>query len=437
MNRHKRRVIGALSMALIAVVLVAGIYSKSNDSTALLTRSVPGALEASGVITAEEVAVASLYGGRIASIAVDEGDAVVVGQELAVLDTTLLDAQIEIAQAQLAVAEAALKQMEAGARPGAIRMARARLAQAKAGYDAALQALADAQQLRDNPQELEMQVAVSEIQVEAAQHRLEQTVALKDAAEVAKNVAEYTAEQIQHWPYPVPPPEMPKELQLAPYDWWQAWAGINAASASLEDAKARLAYWRGMLANPLQLEAQVAAAQAAVAEAQATVDLAQAQLDAYEAGATEEQLATMRARVEQAQAALDALLAQRQEMAIYAPISGIVLSKAVHIGEVVAPGGKMFSLADLTRVKLTVYVAENRLGEVALNQKVLVSVDAYPGRIFEGQVVRIADRAQFTPRNVATKEERVNTVYGVEISLSNEDGLLKPGMAADATFEKR
>ncbi|MBC7260541.1 MAG: efflux RND transporter periplasmic adaptor subunit, partial [Chloroflexi bacterium] len=329
------------------------------------------------------------------------------------------------------------KQIEAGVRPGTIAIAKARLAQAKAGYEAALQALADAQGLRDEPQELEMQVAISEVRVEAAQYRLEQAAALKDAAEVAKNLAEYTEDQIRNWPYPVPPPKMPQELQLAPYDWWQAWAGVNAASASLEDAKALLAYWRSVLANPIQWEAQVVTAQAAVKEAQAAVELAQAQLDAYEAGATEEQLAAARARVEQAQAALDALLTQRSEIVIRAPSSGVVLSRAVHIGEVVAPGGKILGLADLAQVKLTVYVTENRLGEVALNQKVTVRVDAYPGRTFEGRVVRIADQAQFTPRNVATKEERVNTVYAVEISLPNEEGLLKPGMAADAMFGER
>ena len=434
MKQRRGRLMGGLVIALMAVLAIAAAWNRAGLSTTWLTRSVPEALEASGVISVEEVAVSSLYGGRIASIAVDEGDVVVKGQVLVTLDTSLLDGQIEVARAQLAVAQAALEQMEAGARPGAIEVAKARLAQAKAGYEAASQALADAKALRDHPQELEMQVAISEIQVEIAQHRLEQAVALKDAAEVAKNVMEYSEDQIRNWKYPIPPPEIPQELRLSPYDWWQAWAGVNAASASLEDAKARLAYWRGLLANPLQLEAQVAAAQAAVTEVLAAVDLAQAQLDAYEAGATEEQLAAGRARVEQAQAALDALLAQRKEMTLVAPMDGVVLSRAVHAGEVVAAGGKVLALGDLAQVKLTVYVAENRLGEVALDQKVQVSVDAYPGRIFEGRVMRIADQAQFTPRNVATKEERVNTVYAVEILLPNEGGLLKPGMTADVRF---
>lgn len=436
MKQQKGKLLGLLVIALMTSFLIAVLRNSANENTAWLLRPMSDVLEASGVITAEEVVISSLYGGRIASIAVTEGDRVFAGQELVVLDTSLLDGQIEVARAQLAVAEAVLKQLEAGVRPGAINVAKARLAQAKMAYQAALQALADAQTLRIEAQELRMQVAVNEVQVEAAQHRLEQAVALKDAAEVAKSLAEYTADTMRNWMYPVPLPQMPQELQLASYDWWQAWVGVNAASAGLEEAKARLAYWRNLLANPLPLEAQVTTAQAAVSETLAAVDLAQAQLDAYQAGATEEQLSAARARVEQAQAVLDALLTQRQEMVIRAPMNGVVLSCAVHIGEVVAPGAKMLTIADVTQMELTVYVAENRLGEVSVGQKVWISVDAYPGRTFEGHVVHVADRAQYTPRNVATKEERVNTVYAVEISVPNGEGLLKPGMAADARFEK-
>ena len=98
------------------------------------------------------------------------------------------------------------------------------------------------------------------------------------------------------------------------------------------------------------------------------------------------------------------------------------------------PGGMLLSLADLSKLYITVYVSENRLGQVALGEMVLLSVDSYPERTFEGKIVHIADRAQYTPINVSTKEERVNTVYGVKISVPNPDGLLKPGMPGDVVF---
>jgi len=432
-EKRGRRLVGLL----ILIVLLVAVRFAPQLVPAFGAQAEPGSdgLDASGVITAQEIALSSSHGGRIAAFYAAEGDHVTAGQKVVVLDTALLEAQIAVGEAQLAVAEAGLRQIEAGARPGAIALAEAQLVQARAAYQAALQGLADAIALRDNPQELDMQVAVAEIQVEAAEHRLRSAVALKDAAQVAKDVMEYTQDQIRNWSYPVPPPELPQELASASYDWWAAWAGVNAANASLQDAQARLAHWRAVLADPQELDAQVNIAQAAVAQADAAVNAAQAQLDAYKVGASEEQLAVARARVAQARAALDALLAQREEMVIVAPVDGIVLSRAAHAGEVAMPGSTLLSLADLSEVKLTVYVAQNRLGQVALEQRVSIRVDAFPGRTFEGRVVHIADHAQYTPRNVATKEERVNTVYAVEILLPNAEGLLKPGMPADARFE--
>jgi len=98
------------------------------------------------------------------------------------------------------------------------------------------------------------------------------------------------------------------------------------------------------------------------------------------------------------------------------------------------PGGTLLSLADLSKLYITVYVSENRLGQVAVNGRVLLSGDPFPERAFEGRIVHIADRAQYTPINVSTKEERVNTVYGVKISVHNPEGLLKPGMPGDVVF---
>jgi HlyD family secretion protein len=157
-------------------------------------------------------------------------------------------------------------------------------------------------------------------------------------------------------------------------------------------------------------------------------------VDAYSAGASQEQLRAARARVTQAQAALDGLLAQRAEMTLLAPADGVLLSRAVHVGEIASPGAALMTLADLSEVNVTAYVAENQLGRLVLDGPASVVVDSFPGRTFSGRVARVADQAQFTPRNVATKEERVNTVYAVEIQVPNPDGLLKPGMAADVTF---
>ncbi len=111
-----------------------------------------------------------------------------------------------------------------------------------------------------------------------------------------------------------------------------------------------------------------------------------------------------------------------------------MLHRVLTAGELAAPAATILTVADLDEVKLVVYVPENRVGQVRLGQSALVTVDSYPSRTFRGQVTRIGDEPEFTPRNVATAEERLNTFYWVEIRLPNPERLLKPGMPADADF---
>jgi HlyD family secretion protein len=104
----------------------------------------------------------------------------------------------------------------------------------------------------------------------------------------------------------------------------------------------------------------------------------------------------------------------------------------VQVGELALPGGALFSLADLDRLSLTVYVPEDQVGRVQLGGEVVVTVDAFPDRAFPGRVTYISSEAEFTPRNVQTQEERVNMVFAVKVELPNPGHLLKPGMPADA-----
>ncbi|NIN69680.1 MAG: HlyD family efflux transporter periplasmic adaptor subunit, partial [Anaerolineae bacterium] len=89
--------------------------------------------------------------------------------------------------------------------------------------------------------------------------------------------------------------------------------------------------------------------------------------------------------------------------------------RSVHVGETASPGGTLLAIANLDEVKLTVYIPENRFGRIQLGQPVSVGVDSFPGKAYEGEVVYISSEAEFTPRNVQTQEERVNTVFAVKI----------------------
>jgi multidrug resistance efflux pump len=408
-------------------------------------------LEASGVIRTEQVSIASEYGGRIASLPLQEGDAVAAGDVLVKLDTALLDAQIAAAQAAVAMAEAGLDQAKAGARPGQVAVAEAQLAQVEAARIAAMQAVSDTLLLVDNPQDIQMQIAVTRQQIKSSQLEIDRALALKDALEIGKDEFKDAQDKIKEAGGPgkhrvqvpgAPPgfyyeytvPSLPLEMHLIPNQWWQAWIGVNAAAAKKDGQEASLGNLYARAANPQALKAQVDHAIAALAQVEAQVAAAQAQVDGLKAGATEEQIAALEAKVEQARAVLDSLTSQRSRMVIDSPLDGIVIALSAHQGEVAAPGATIATIADLTQVKLTVYLPETQIGRISLGQAVQVAVDSFPGRTFEGAVTHIADSAEFTPRNVATQEERVNLVFAVEISLDNADGALKPGMPADAVF---
>src|SRR5919199_3966962 len=127
--------------------------------------------------------------------------------------------------------------------------------------------------------------------------------------------------------------------------------------------------------------------------------------------------------------------AQMARLELRAPTSGIVQKQLAHRGEYVAPGSPILTVADPTLLKLTLYVPEGDLGRVAVGQAVDIHADAFPGRVFAGQVKTIATHAEFTPRNVQTQKDRQNLVFAVTVRVPNPDAALKAGLPVDATFD--
>jgi HlyD family secretion protein len=93
------------------------------------------------------------------------------------------------------------------------------------------------------------------------------------------------------------------------------------------------------------------------------------------------------------------------------------------------------AMADLNNMTITVYVPEDRYGQIALGQHADVSVDSFPGEVFTAEVIHVADQAEFTPRNVQTVEGRSSTVYAIKLKVTDSDGKLKIGMPADVIFK--
>lgn len=168
--------------------------------------------------------------------------------------------------------------------------------------------------------------------------------------------------------------------------------------------------------------------------AEAQIKRAEANLALAQADTINEQLEMAQSQVDSAQAALDIIQTQLDKLIITAPINGIVLYQTVEVGEVVKPGTAALTLGKLDQLTITVYIPEDRYGVIQLGDFVHVTVDSFPNETFNATVIRIADRAEFTPRNVQTAEGRQTTVFAVELTVKDPDGKLKPGMPADVTF---
>ena len=135
--------------------------------------------------------------------------------------------------------------------------------------------------------------------------------------------------------------------------------------------------------------------------------------------------------LDQARAALRTAEVRLDDLTVDAPVSGVVLSRNAEPGETVAAGVTVYTLGDLANPWVKVYVNETKLGLVRLGQKAQVSVDTFPGKVYEGEVTYIASEAEFTPKNVQTQEERVKLVFGMKVGVQNINDELKPGMPAD------
>ena len=135
----------------------------------------------------------------------------------------------------------------------------------------------------------------------------------------------------------------------------------------------------------------------------------------------------------QAEAQLEEQRSLVADFSVKSPIAGRILTRTVELGERVDAGSPLFTLVDPDRLYVKIYVPEPSIGRVALGQEARIYVDAYQDRVFSATVTKVAQEAEFTPKNVETREERVKLVFAVEVSLAeNPGGLLKPGMPADA-----
>jgi HlyD family secretion protein len=482
--------------AVIALIVLVGVLVGGYYGVRAMSGGANGALKASGTIEATTVNVSPELAGKVQQVLVQEGQSVQAGQVLLRLDDTLLRAQRAAAAAGLAAAQTAAQTAQAGlasaqaqytlAQTQARAQGRAtRLAdwtgktpdyfnQPKWYFTqeeqlASAQAEVAAAQAGMTAAEGQLEQVVGEVQNSefvAAEQRLAQArqaylVALQVQAEgqavgagLSPDQLDLNAMKIQ-----IPCFETPKGQVCAPgYRVRSAIArnlpdqvqlndaaqrAYDAASAELSAAQAG---YDGLLSTG-QAQA-VLKARAGLAVANERYQVAQERLSGLQTGDESPQVALAAAGlaqaknaaqqaqdgVGQAQANLELLDAQLGKLEVRSPLAGVVLTRNVEPGEYVAPGGTALTVGQLSELTITVYVPEDRYGQIHLGQGAAVSVDSFPEDTFAGQVSYISDQAEFTPRNVQTVEGRSSTVYAIKLTVADPGGQLKPGMPADVTF---
>lgn len=226
-------------------------------------------------------------------------------------------------------------------------------------------------------------------------------------------------------------------LKTLPQEVARAEAGFKSAKDQLADKEKDYRrfedlFGRGVITEKERDSARLAydVAQSRWAESESLLKLAQGNLSRIEAARRD--IETAEAQIDVARAAMNQTIIQRDYTQMKSPQDGVITSRNVEPGETVTAGRELITVSDLKRVDLKIYVEQTQIGKVKPGQKVNVSVDSFPGKIFPGTVSFISPEGEFTPKIIQTQKERVKLVYLVKVSIPNPDYELKAGMPADA-----
>jgi HlyD family secretion protein len=410
-------------------------------------------LSASGVVAGTEVSVAGEIGGKVTEVNVAEGDTVKAGDVLFKLDCSLFQAQRDQSQAAVDLANSAVTAASAQSEVAQAQYNLTRQAvnqQATPKRTAAWSAPSDSAMSVPNWyfQQDEL-VAAAQAELDATQTALDQEngnlqnelkkASNTDFVAVEKRLAQaqaaYHAANLAN-----------DQAQSATENGDLKKASQDAFDSAQNELKAAQNAYDGMLTTAaaqsvLEARGRVAAAQARLDNSQDRLTSLQTgdqslQLQAVSAGKKQAAAAVTQAQssLAQATAALKLVDLQIEKCTVKASRGGVISSRNLESGEMVAPGGTVMVISQLDPVTLTVYVPEDRYGQIQLGQQVSVRADSFPGQTFTGTVKFISSEAEFTPRDVQTVSGRKATVYAVKVQVPNEKSLLKPGMAADVIF---
>lgn len=355
----------------VAALLLAGLLW-SQRATPLV--------KVSGFVESDEIRIGSRVGGRVAKVLVEEGDAVKKGQPLVELEPFQLFEQRAQAQGELAAAQADFDRLTAGYRAEEIAQAKAREEQ-----------LAAAREQLGNREE---DIAAAKANLELAQSQFELSQLKYDRTE--KLFGKNSASQ--------------NDMDQATTELRVARATVNVRQEELSKIERT---------RPAELK-----------EAEARLEEGRQETLLRERGYREEDRKKAEATLEAAKAALAAIERQIEELTIRAPADGAIEAVDLRPGDLVGAGTPAISIIESGRLWVRAYVPENHL-DVQVGSTLSVTVDSFPERRFKGRVTFVSRRAEFTPNNIQTVEDRSKQVFRIKVLLEEGLDVLRPGMSGD------
>jgi len=327
-------------------------------------------LTASGTLEARNINVGSKEGGRVTKVLASEGDRLEANQLLVTFDDAELVARVLQSRGKLEQAQANLAKMLHGSRP----------------------------------EEIEEAQAAGRLPDGSNGYRAEETA--QTQADLLRAKADLANAQIN----------FDRTKQLAD-------EGVYSRQ-SLDDASARLDMAKALVES---LEHAVIAAQGRLREASAVQRRT-------ERGFRDEDIASARGDVTLAQGELAEAEARYAERDVRVPTAVVVEAMDIRPGDLLPPNAPLAKVLEADQLYVMVYVPQTEIGRVHIGDKAAATVDSFPHRTFPARVEQIRQQAEFLPRNVQTREERVHEVMGVKLRVDNSSNLLRAGVNADIKF---
>jgi len=376
----------------VLVVIAAGGFYFLHQKREARTRH---QLTFSGNIELTEARLGFKRPGRLETRLVDEGNAVTSRSVIARLDTAELERQRERAEAAVAIADSRLTML-----------------------DSEIRLLEETVAVSIDSRQAELDQARATLRELAAGSRKQEIAEAEAAFERAKT--EYAQTQ-RDW-------ERIRGLfesgVVSPAERDAARTRFEAAEASLEQVRQRLA-----LVREGPRSERIDAAQAVVERSKAGVRGAKASEIELELKRLERKIRY--AEIQAARADVALIDTQLADSVLVAPMAGVVLTKSAEPGEVLAAGTPVVTLGDLDHPWVRAYISETDLGRVRLGDRVEVRTDSFPGKLYAGRVSFIASEAEFTPKQIQTREERTKFVYRIKVDLPNPNHELKLNMPVE------